>query len=280
MTSPLDTYGLPSDVLLWQALFLILISFAVGILGGFVGLALGTVRLPSLLLLGIAPPIAAGTNLIVSTSSALLGSIKHLRDGRVSWHLAMIMGIPSMVGAFIGGFASQRTPNALLLVVVGVLVFWQGVELLQRMLIDRRLHRTDRSVDDAFIKLPVSLTTTKRFTGAIVGLGVGFLGGAVGLILGSLRLPTLIRVMDINPRVASGTNLVIGFAMGSIGWIGHVSHGQVDYPLVVLMSSTAMTGSYLGAQLTGHVDLNRLVGAMGVALLAISMLLIWRGVML
>ena len=46
MTSSIDVIGLTSEVLVWQALVLTFISFAVGLLGGFVGLALGTMRLP------------------------------------------------------------------------------------------------------------------------------------------------------------------------------------------------------------------------------------------
>ena len=45
--------GLPSAVPIWHALLLTAISFLVGILGGFVGLALGTMRLPAMLLLGM-----------------------------------------------------------------------------------------------------------------------------------------------------------------------------------------------------------------------------------
>ena len=77
-----------------------------------------------------------------------------------------------------------------------------------------------------------------------IGLAVGLVGGAVGLILGSIRLPTLIRVLRVDPRIAAGTNLFIGFVMGSVGWVGHAVQGQVDYPLLVLMGSSAMAGSY------------------------------------
>ena len=275
MTSPLDAYGLPSDVLVWQAALLTVISFAVGVLGGFVGLALGTMRLPALLLLGAAPSLAGGTNIIVSTSSALLGSVRHLQEGRVAWRLAAVMGIPSMVGAFIGGFASRWAPDALLVVAVGVLVFWQGVELLQRV-------RSESATGGGGTSEPapapsLSIKTARGLAGSGIGLGVGLLGGAVGLILGSMRLPAMIRVMGIDPRTAAGTNLLIGFGMGAMGWIGHVSQGRVDYPMAALMSATAMIGSYLGAQLTGRVDLSKLVGSMGAVLLAIGVLLVWRG---
>ena len=107
MDLTLDELGLPSDVHVWEALLLTLVSLAVGVLGGFVGLALGTMRLPALLLLGITAPVAAGTNIIVSTASALTGAVRHLRDGRVDMRIVLVMGVPSMAGAFIGGFSSQ-----------------------------------------------------------------------------------------------------------------------------------------------------------------------------
>ena len=45
-------------------------SFAVGILGGFVGLALGTIRLPIMLISGIDPRVASGTNILISSISS------------------------------------------------------------------------------------------------------------------------------------------------------------------------------------------------------------------
>ena len=54
--------------------------------------------------------------------------------------------------------------------------------------------------------------------------------------------------------------------------------GQVSYPLLVLMGGSAMIGSYYGAKLTGKVSLDTLVGVMGVVMLAVGALLVWRGV--
>jgi uncharacterized membrane protein YfcA len=103
------------------------------------------------------------------------------------------------------------------------------------------------------------------------------LGGAVGLILGSIRLPALVRILRVDPRIAAGTNLFIGFVMGAAGWVGHVIHGQVDWVLLVMMGATAMIGSYLGATLTGKVNLNLLILAMGLTLLVVGVLLVWQG---
>ena len=277
MTLPLSELGLHSDVLIWQAVLLTVVSLGVGVLGGFVGLALGTMRLPVLLFLGIPAAAAAGTNIIVSTSSALVGGIHHLREGRVNMQVVVVMGAPSMAGALLGGLNSQRAPERLLILVVGLLVLWQGVELRARA----RAHRTGADgpgspSGSGFGDHRDAIGSSRFVAAGAIGFAVGVLGGAVGLILGTMRLPAIIRILRVDPRVAAGTNLLIGFAMGSMGWIGHVARGQVDYPLVVLMGSTAMVGSYLGARLTGRVSLERLVATMGVALLVVGALLVWR----
>jgi len=43
----------------------------------------------------------------------------------------------------------------------------------------------------------------------------GALGGAVGLILGMLRMPTLVRSVGLDVRRAAGTNLVVGSSSAS-----------------------------------------------------------------
>ena len=262
-----STLGWGSDVLIWNAVVLTGVSLAVGLLGGFVGLALGTMRLPAMLLMGMAAPTAGGTNILVSSISSIFGAIRHLREGRVNFRLVAIMGGPAFAGAFIGGFLGGKVSESILLSAAGLLVLWQGIEL-------RARGRTAAAADDF-----VTEYSGKRMVlGGGMGLAVGLLGGAVGLILGSIRLPALIRVLKVDPRIAAGTNLVIGFVMGSLGWVGHAIKGDVDYQLLILMGASAAVGSYFGAKLTGKVDLATLVGAMGYVLLAVGAILIWRGV--
>ncbi|MCH2500692.1 MAG: sulfite exporter TauE/SafE family protein [Dehalococcoidia bacterium] len=261
------TLGWGSDVLIWNAAVLTAVSLGVGLLGGFVGLALGTMRLPAMLLMGMAAPTAGGTNILVSSISSIFGAVRHLREGRVNCRLVLIMGGPAFVGAFIGGFMGGKVSETILLSAAGLLVLWQGVELRMR-------GRTVAAADD-FV---TNYSGQRMVLGGGMGLAVGLLGGAVGLILGSIRLPALIRVLKVDPRIAAGTNLVIGFVMGSVGWIGHAIKGDVDYQLLILMGAGAAVGSYYGAKLTGKVDLATLVGAMGYVLLAVGVILIWRGV--
>lgn len=271
--------GLPSDVLIWHAALLTVISFLVGILGGFVGLALGTMRLPSMLLLGMPAPAAGGTNILVSSLASLAGTIRHLRAGRVNLRIVLTMGVPAFIGAFIGGWFSDVTPEHLLIALAGALVFWQGVEFLIIARDRIRSGQTSGSLFGQGLEGSPGLFAPPRMAAeGGIGFAVGMLGGAVGLILGSIRLPALVRILRVDPRLAAGTNLFIGFVMGAAGWVGHLVHGQVDWVILALMGPMAMIGSYLGANLTGRVNLNLLILAMGLTLLVVGVLLVWQGI--
>ena len=266
-----------SGIVVWQAALLTAFSFAVGILGGFVGLALGTIRLPMMLLLGMAAPIAGGTNILVSGLASLAGAARHWREGRVNIRIVLVMGVPACIGALVGGFMSDAAPTGLLILLAGLLVFWQGVEFLI-MVRERSKSGDDQALFGGELTGSAGMFTPGRVSAeAGIGLGVGLLGGAVGLILGSIRLPALIRILRVDPRIAAGTNLFIGVLIGASGWVGHVINGQVDYALLALMGAAAMVGSYYGAKLTGRVRLNGLLLAMGVVLMAVGALLVWRG---
>lgn len=268
---------LPSSVTVWQALFLGVLSFGVGVLGGLIGLALGTMRLPALLLMGLPAPTAAGTNILISTASAVVGSVRHLRAGRVNLRLVAAMVPPSLLGAVIGGiFGSKLAPESLLITGVGLLVVWQGADLV-------RLSRRGNTPEAADLAGLPGAGTMPRAVGYRMGFGIasgfviGVVGATVGLILGTLRLPLLIRVLRIDPISAVGTNLLIGFFMGAGGWIGHVALGEVDYQLALIMVPTAMAGSHVGAGLTGRITVARLTATMGLVLMAVGALLVLRG---
>jgi len=250
-------------------------SFIVGLLGGFVGLALGTIRLPIMLLMGINPRIAAGTNILVSSLSSFLGSIQHIRNKRVDIRIVLILGIPACIGAFFGGFLSSVAPENLLLMFAGLLVAWQGYEFVA---LGRK--KSGNTMSDIFgSHLENSngkFTTTRIILESLAGLSIGLLGGSVGLILGSIRLPAIIYILQIDPRKAAGSNLFIGFFIGIMGWVGHAYLQQVNYSLLLTMGSTGMIGSYIGAMFTGKVSLRKFVLILGIVLFVVGILLFIR----
>ena len=259
----------------WEIAILAVISLAVGVLGGMVGLALGTMRLPAMLLIGMEAGVAGGTNILVSTLSAMVGGFRHLREGRVDWRIVLYLGVPAIVGAFIGGFAASLVPVGVLVLGAGIFVAWQGIEF---FLIVRKVSLvTPGSVIEPLDPRSVFLASKRGAVEAVLGFTVGLVGGAVGLILGSVRLPIIIRVMRADPRIAAGSNLMIGSFLGAFGFIGHGIQGELDLIVLAVMAVPAMVGTYFGARLTGRISVNGLLLVMAVVLLVVGVLLIIDG---
>ena len=241
-------------------------SFLVGILGGFVGLALGTIRLPIIILLGIDPRIAAGTNIITSTISSFFGTVRHIQEKNVNKQIILFMGIPAVFGALLGGYLAPYVPVNLLLFSAGLLVNLarsQGTQMRDAFGVDLE---NSKGI----------FTRNRVMAESGVGLSIGLVGGAVGLILGSIRLPAIIRILKIDPRIAAGSNLFIGFFMGIAGLVGHAFHGHVDYFLIIIMGTGAAIGSYIGANYTKKVSINTFLLILGIVLSVVGLILASR----
>lgn len=270
----LSDFGLPSGLAAWVAALLLALSFLIGMLGGLIGLALGTMRLPAMLLLGVPLPAAASANILVSSLTAVAGSHRHLRDGRVKLPLMLAVGLP----AFAGGFYSGRAPVNLLIGLAGGLILWQGVEM--GLLARRRMRPRDptRQPEDELAGSAGRFTVARLIGGRVAGFGIGLLGGAIGLLLGSIRLPLMIRILRVDPRIAAGSNLFIGMAMGALGWVGHLLYQRPDLSLLIILGLPAIAGSYLGAKLTGQISINILILIMGALLTVSGLMMMWRAV--
>jgi uncharacterized membrane protein YfcA len=101
----------------------------------------------------------------------------------------------------------------------------------------------------------------------ISGAVIGLLGGFVGLILGSLRMPALLRLVGEPPSRAVGTNLAVGVCVGIAGLVGHLPSAAPDWRLIAVGGAASVPGALLGAQLTGRLSERALIQAIGAILL-------------
>jgi uncharacterized membrane protein YfcA len=236
--------------------------FVTALAGGLVGLVLGNIRLPVLVLAASSPAAGAGANIGVSAIAALASATAHIRAGRIDWRLFAWMAPPSMVGAVAGGLLSGVVPGNALLVVIGVTLLAFGADLVRSKPAGRRADLGGFSAQAAIL------------TGALIGL----LGGFVGLILGALRLPALLRFVGAEPFRAVGTNAAVGFCLGVAGVFGHLP-GGVDWTLLGVGAVTSVPGAIVGARLTGRLDERQLFRAVGVVLLVAGTAMILQGIL-
>ena len=223
------------------------------------GLVLGNIRLPVLVLVASSPAAGAGANIGVSAVAALAAAVTHVRAGRIDWRVFAWMAPPSVAGAVAGALLSDAIPGDALLIAIGATLCVFGLDLLRP-----RRQRSARS------------DGTSAPAAAASGLAIGLLGGFVGLILGSLRLPALLRFVGADAFRAVGTNVAVGFCLGVAGVLGHLG-GGVDWALLAVGAAASVPGSLVGARLTGRLDERQLLNAIGAILLVAGTATILQG---
>jgi uncharacterized protein len=216
------------------------------------GLVLGTLRLPLIVLASGNPLTAAGTNIAISAAAAGAGGVRHAREGRVDWRVVAWTAPPSIVGAVAGALLADDVSERLLYAVIAAVLVWSGIDLALRPIAARQRERL------------------RLGRGAGISFVVGVIGGAVGVILGTLRMPALIRSVGMDVKRAAGTNLVVGFVLGVAAFITHAAGGRVEWSVLGAGLLGALPGGWLGAHATGRLSENTLRRALGGALFAVG----------
>jgi uncharacterized membrane protein YfcA len=234
-------------------------AFLVSLVGGVVGLVLGNLRLPLIVLFASSPAAGAGANVAISGAAAIASASRHAGAGRVNWHLFWWMAPTSVAGAVVGGLISGVIPDTPLLLAIGAIILYGAWEI---------GHYRRPAASE-----PEEPSRMQLWSAAGVGLGVGLLGGFVGLILGSMRLPAMVRWVGMKPSAAVGTNAAVGVAVGLGGLVGHLPSG-IDWDLFAAGCTGGVPGAYLGAHFTGRLSEQALLTAC-VVVMVISGLAIW-----
>ncbi|NQW20621.1 MAG: sulfite exporter TauE/SafE family protein [Chloroflexi bacterium] len=248
----------PLDASPWQLVILGGFTFVMGFIAGMVGVALGAVRLPVMLAMGFNPVIAAGTNLGVTILSGTAASWPHWREGRVVARVVLVIGLPTIIGSLLGGLFADEVIVWMLLSLIASLTalssaisFWQWWAGYRR---SRQSNGTHPAAANVGSSSGVNLNPQNQALYGGIGLVIGIIGGAGGLVMAVLRFPILINVIRMDPRRAAGTNNVIGVLAGIFGFIGHAVNMNFDISVLAVMGITGMIGSFFGARLTGRVS--------------------------
>lgn len=277
LVSLLDLIQVRMKVDLISPFILAVSGFAIGFVGGMVGLVLGVVRFPVVMSVETSASLTAGTNLGISTLGAITAALRHYRLGNIHFRLFLILGLTGAAGAFIGSFLTVYVPVSYLLVAIGIIVLYESYVLLnvsrtKQADINRNEisenHRSEGSKNTDRI----SVYTQEKliFIESIIGFGIGVLGGLVGLVLGSIRMPAMISILKMEPRVAVGTNLAASSIMGISGLVGHIINNNIDYFVLIVMGSGAMIGGYLGARYTNRFSERSLKRVIGLVLIVVA----------
>ena len=280
-------------------------GFVIGFVGGMVGLVLGVLRL-AFIILGVESTfsasssslgVAAGTNIGVSTFGAAAAAIRHFRQKNISLQTFIIMAATGSIGGFFGSIFTNYIPITTLLALIATIVLYEAFVIIrssrkkknekmtrgndnQEGYNDMNLTHGPSSALPTNPSIPSNISGVRNrqfvITESFIGFGIGFVGGLVGLILGSIRLPAMISVLKMETKVAIGTNLAASSLTGASSFVGHLINGNVNFLIMITMGPAAMLGGYMGAKYTNRFSEGSLKLIIGIVLIVITGIIIWR----
>ena len=246
---------------------LILFGLGVGVLVGMTGIGGGSLMTPLLILVfGVQPITAIGTDLAYGAVTKTVGGYKHWKQKTVDLKLSTWMALGS-VPAAIGGVyvleAVERSLGAdfdevLLSVLAGALLLC-GVATLARALFLKRLDDKEReSAGD---------TTRGRVAAVVMGVFVGFVLGITSAGSGALIAVGLILLFRLVPRRVVGTDVFHAAILLWAAAAAHIVAGNVDFALAGTILLGSVPGVWMGSHWSVRVPVSTLRTTLAILLI-------------
>jgi uncharacterized protein len=253
---------------------IILFGLGVGLLVGITGMGGGSLMTPLLILVvGIKPVVAVGTDLAYGAVTKTLGGWRHFQKGTVFPRLALWLAVGSCPAALVGVWVLDKLRDALgddfdtfMLVAIGGALLITGALVLLRAL----------AISDAAARERGAFEMHTRHKVAAIALGasVGFVLGITSAGSGTLIGIGLILGFRLSPHRVVGTDVAHAAVLLWVAALAHVVSGNVDFGLAGTILIGSLPGVWIGTNLATKMPRNALRAALGVVLLASSLALL------
>lgn len=213
----------------------LILSAGIGVSLGLIGGGGSIITVPVLVyVLGVPVHRAIGMSLAVVGSTALVGALLHNRRGAVAWRTGSLFAASGIASAFLGSKLTRLvSPPVLLLLFAGLMLVVATVMLTRKDPVDGAPPRAP--------SLPRSV---------LAGLAVGFLTGFLGVGGGFLIVPALVLFGGLTMKEAIGTSLFVISVNCAAGLLGHLSAGDPDWRLTLMVAALAVAGALAGTALS------------------------------
>jgi uncharacterized membrane protein YfcA len=259
-------------------IYLAIVGFLIGILGGFFGVGGSFIAGPALRAAGLDWNFAVGTDLAHIVGKSVVAAKRHRALGNVDLRLGLIMALGTIGGAEVGAQLIQmlkRAGNVNIVVSIVSIAVYLSISTFMLWESRKTLKSTKQSAQKKaagpkskqdhsefghfarniqrlkiwpMVALPVSGVKAISlwviiFVSFVGGFFSGFLGGGAGYI----RMPSMVYVLGIPTHLAVGTDLFEIIISASYGTFTHAVKGNVDILIALVMHTGAAIGAQIGA---------------------------------
>jgi len=255
---------------------IVIFGFAIGALIGLTGMGGASLMTPLLILVfGVQPVTAVGTDIFYGAVTKTVGGWRHLRQGTVHRAIALwlaVGAVPSTVAGvwlieFIQRTYGEQDLNDLVLGALGATLLVVGVATVLRSLFFVDV-MPERHAMHLYRRHIIAAIVTGVITGFIIGLTSA--GG------GTFVAIALITIFRLTPQRVVGTSIfqasVVLWAAGIAHWVG----GNVDFGLAGNILIGSIPGVIVGSHISVRVPQGFLRNALGVVLCGSAVVLLTK----
>jgi uncharacterized protein len=250
-------------------------GLGVGILVGMTGIGGGSLMTPLLILVfGVKPITAVGTDLAYAAVTKTVGGYKHWRQNTVELRLSTWIALGSVPAAVSGVFvldlldrATGRDFDDLLLTILSAALLLTGVATLVRSFL-KSMHERERAT--------IPMATRHKVAAVTLGVFVGFVLGVTSAGSGALIAVGLILLFRLVPTRVVGTDVFHAAILLWAAAVAHIVAGNVDFALAGNILIGSVPGVWMGSHWSIRVPANVLRTTLAVVLIGAGMALLGK----
>ncbi|MCJ7841433.1 sulfite exporter TauE/SafE family protein [Lederbergia sp. NSJ-179] len=243
---------------------IIIMGLLIGFMVGLTGVGGAALLTPILILLGINPSIAVGTDLVYNSITKFFGSLQHWRQKTINFTLVKYLAIGSIPSAicavgllhlFDSFFGNQEQVikhalgYVLILVALGTLIKTFGKGKIE------------------FNRLQMKPLQEKKTLTIAIGAILGFMVGLTSIGAGSLFALVMLHLYRLKTSELVGTDICHAFLLVTAAGIMHAGIGNVDYLLTFNLLFGSIPGVILGSTLSSKLPVKPLRAIMALMIL-------------
>lgn len=249
-----------------EALFLLPLGIAVGMLGALMGLGGGIIVVP-VFMLGLSYSVTetVGTAMAIVFLNALSGAWAYSRQGTMLKKIALSFGMATVPGAVLGSYVSEYFSGELFQALFGVVLLLTAVNMLFKL-------------KTAEAAAPYEASAGHIRLGMAFSLAVGFVSSVLGIGGGILHVPFMQQVlkMPIHTAIATSTGTLAISSL--VGLLAHGAMGHVLWTEAVLTGIGALLGAQLGALGAQRLSAKRLTAAFAIFVFCMGIKIVYAAI--
>lgn len=219
----------------------LLLAALIGLSLGIMGAGGSILTVPIFVyVLGFGAKEAIASSLAVVGVTSLFGALEHRRKGHVRLRLALVFGLFTMVGAYLGAQLAAFISGAMQLIIFAMVMLVAAVFMLR----DENSGEDGEDADSA-----AGYVGRMVLKVAAPGMAVGVLTGLVGVGGGFLIVPVLVLLAEVPMKAAVGTSLLVIAMNSAAGFAGYLGNVEVRWTLMTAFAALAVAGSFAGTRL-------------------------------